>query len=79
MLGRNSNMLGEFFKTYIALVFMQPVHALFYLIFFFSFSEMVIKVPILGIILLFALYRAADIAKAMFGWELGSSIMSLRK
>ena len=79
MLGKNSNMLGEFFKTYIALVFMQPVHALFYLIFFFSFSEMVIKVPVLGIILLYALYRATDVVKAMFGWELGSSILSLNK
>ena len=79
MLGRNSNLLGEFFKTYMALVFMQPLHALFYLIFFFSFSEMVIKVPILGIILLYALYRASDIAKAMLGWDLGSSILALKK
>ena len=79
MLGRNSNMLGQFFKNYISLAFMQPLHVLFYLIFFFSFSEMVIKVPILGIILLYALYRAVDITKAMFGWELGSSIFSFNK
>jgi len=78
MLGKTSNMLGQFFKNYTSLVFMQPLHALFYLIFFFSFSEMVIKVPILGIILLYALYRAVDIIKAMFGWELGSSIFSFK-
>lgn len=79
MLGRDSNILGDFFKNYISLVFMQPLHVLFYLIFFFSFSEMAINVPIVGILLLYALYRANSIAKAMFGWELGSSIFSLKK
>lgn len=76
MLGSDSDLLGRLFKNYIALVFMQPLHAMFYLIFLFTFSEMAIKVPVLGIILLYALYRAGQIAKAMFGWELGSSIFS---
>lgn len=77
MLGKESDTLGELFKIYIALVFMQPLHALFYLIFFFSLSEMAVQVPIIGIILLYALYRAGNIAKAMFGFELSvSSIFS---
>ena len=79
MIGKNSDMLGEFFKIYLVLVFMQPLHAMFYLIFMFSLSEMIIKVPLLGIVLLYALYRAGNIAKAMFGWDLSTSIMSLKK
>lgn len=74
MIGKESDMLGDFFKDYFLLVFMQPLHALFYIVFFFSLSEIAINVPILGILLLFALLRAIDIAKAMFGWELGSSL-----
>ena len=74
MLGKESNMLGDLFKDYTLLVFMQPLHALFYIIFFFSLSEIAINVPVLGIILLFALLRIMDIAKAMFGWELGTSL-----
>ena len=79
MMGKESDVLGEMFKNYISLAFMQPVHALFYLIFFFSLSEIAINVPVVGIILLYALYRASNIAKAMFGWELSSSIFSLKK
>lgn len=78
MLGKESNILGEFFKNYISLAFMQTVHIVFYLIFFFSLSEMAIRVPILGILLLYAVFRASSIAKAMFGWELSSSIFSLK-
>ena len=76
ILGRDVYILGEFFRTYIVFSFMQPLHALFYLIFFFSFSEIAINVPIFGMILLYALYRAGNIAKAMFGWEMSSSILS---
>lgn len=76
MLGKNSNILGDFFRTYIVFSFMQPLHALFYLVFFFSLSEIAVSVPILGMILLYALYRAGNIAKAMFGWEMSSSILA---
>lgn len=76
MLGKESDILANLFKKYIALTFMQPIHALFYLIFFFSLSEIAINVPILGILLLYALYRAESISKAMFGWDLGLSIFS---
>ena len=76
MMGRQSNILGEFFKAYIIFTFMQPFYALFYLIFFFALSEIAIKVPILGILFIYALYRAGNIAKSMFGWRLGSSITS---
>lgn len=76
MIGRESDALGDFFKSYIMLSFMQPFHALFYLIFFVSLSEIAINVPVLGIILLYALYRAENIAKAMFGWEFSTSIFS---
>ena len=79
MLGKDSNILGEFFKTYLILSFMQPFHALVYIVFFFALSEIVINIPILGILFLYALYRAGNIAKAMFGWELGSSIISMNK
>ncbi len=76
MLGKESDTLGSFFKNYISLVFMQPLHALFYIVFLFSLSELAIDVPILGLILLWAIYRATNIAKAMFGWDMGSSILS---
>ena len=78
MLGKESNVLGDFFKNYLALSFMQPLHALFYLIFFFSVSEMAIAVPMVGILLLYAMLRAVSIAKAMFGWEMSTSMFSLK-
>lgn len=78
MLGRESNMLGSLFKNYASLVFLQPIHILFYLIFFFSLSELAMKVPVLGVILLYALYRSEKIIKAMFGWDFGMSIFSLK-
>jgi len=70
MLGKQSNILGEFFKSYAMFAFIPCIHQLFYLIFFFSLSEMAINVPVLGIILLYAIYRSENIAKAMFGWDL---------
>ncbi len=79
MLEKDSDILGNLFKTYISLVFMQPFHALFYIIFFFSLSEIAINIPVLGIALIYALLRAENIVKAMFGWELGSSILSMTK
>ena len=76
MLGNQSDTLGDFFKNYIILTFMQPFHAMFYIIFFFSLSEIAISIPVLGIVLLYALLRAGSIVKAMLGWDLGSSIFS---
>ena len=78
MIGKNSNVLGTFFKTYTMCAFIQPIHALVYIIFFFSLSEIAINVPLLGIVLLYALYRTEKIVKAMFGWDIGTSILSLR-
>ena len=78
ILGKQSNVLGNFFKSYILLTFLQPLHELIYIVFIFSLSEIAINVPALGIVLLLALYRAQNIIKAMFGWELGSSILSFK-
>lgn len=76
MLGKESDTLGEFFKTYMILSFMLPFHAMLYFIFLISMSEIAIQVPIIGIFLLYALLRAGSVAKAMLGFELGSSILS---
>lgn len=78
MLGNESDTLGEYFKDYILLSFMQPFHAMIYIIFFFSLSEIAIGIPVLGIVLLYALLRSGSIVKAMFGWEFGASIFSLK-
>ena len=77
MLGKENNILGTFIKTYIFMEFMQPIHAFFYIIFFFSLSEVAIIAPVLGILLLFAIYRAENIVKSIAGFELGSSILSM--
>lgn len=79
MLGKESGTLGSFFKTYMVNSFMQPVHAFFYLVFFFSFSEIAIRVPVIGILLLYAMLRASTIIKAITGWELGTSVFSANK
>ena len=77
MLGKQSDILGNTFKLYILMDFLQPLHALFYIIFIFSLSQIAINVPVLGIILLYAIYRAEKIVQAMLGVEIGSSILSL--
>lgn len=77
MMGKANNILGTFFQVYIFMEFMQPIHAFFYIIFFFSLSEIAIIAPVLGIFLLFAIYRAENIIKAITGFELGSSILSM--
>ena len=79
MLGKQSNILGNAFKLYIFMEFLQPLHALFYIIFVFSLSQIAINVPVLGIILLYSIYRAEKIVQAMLGIEIGSSILSLKE
>ena len=77
MLGKQSNILGNVFKLYILMEFLQPLNALFYIVFIFSLSQIAINVPVLGIILLYSIYRAEKVVQAMLGVEIGSSILSL--
>lgn len=79
MMGKESDTLGTFFKYYIILSFMMPFHALIYYIFILSMSEIAISVPVLGMILLYALLRAGSVAKAMLGFEMGSSIIGAKE
>ena len=62
-----SNAIKEWIVSYSTNLFIQPVHALIYLIFMFSASEIAMAAPILGIIFLWALERADKIIKAITG------------
>lgn len=59
--------LRNWITKYISLLFIQPIHALFYLLFIFTFSAVAINAPLLGVFFLYALSRAEKIAKLMLG------------
>ena len=64
---KGDNAIISWFKSYATQLFMQPIHAIVYLIFMFSASEIAINAPFLGIAFLWALERAEKIIKAIFG------------
>ena len=75
MIGKDSTILKGFFKEYASNLYMQPLHALLYLVFLFSASEIAITIPVLGIILLYALYRGEKIVKLILDMETGISVL----
>jgi hypothetical protein len=77
MTGGDETTLKSFLQNYVSLLFMQPLHALIYLIFMFTASEIMLKAPLLGIVFLYALYRAEKIIKIMLDLNTGFSLKSL--
>lgn len=75
MIGKESSTLKAWLKKYAALTYIQPIHALLYLIFMFTASEIVVQIPVLGIAMMYALYRGESIAKSMLNLEEGTSIL----
>lgn len=64
---KGENAIANWFKSYITLLGIQPIHAIIYLIFMFSASQIAINAPFLGIIFLWALERSEKIIKSIFG------------
>lgn len=62
-----SNAIWRWFGSYVSLQFIQPIHAVLYLIFQFSAEAIAINAPLLGILFLMVLERAEKIIKAIFG------------
>jgi hypothetical protein len=75
MLGKDSSTLKSWIKKYISLIYMQPIHAILYLVFMFTASEIVVQIPVLAIIMMYALYRGENIAKGLLNMEEGISIL----
>lgn len=63
--------LKAWIKHYTMNVLMQPFHALIYLIFMFTVSEIAIRAPLLGVALLWVLSRAEKIIKVMLEFDFG--------
>lgn len=74
MRGKDGDVLKDFFKNFLSLTFMQPLHAMLYLVIMFSVSEIASTIPLAGIFVLFMLYRSDKIAKTMLQLETGISI-----
>ena len=62
-----STAIYEWITSYATNLFIQPIHAIIYLIFMFTASEIAINAPFLGVIFLWALERAEKIIRAILG------------
>ncbi len=62
-----SDAIMKWFSSYCMNLYIQPIHAIIYLIFMFSATEIAMSAPFLGIIFLWALERADKIIKAITG------------
>ena len=62
-----SDAIVKWFSSYCMNLFIQPIHAIIYLIFMFSAAEIATNAPFLGVIFLWALERADKIIKAITG------------
>lgn len=65
----SSDAITKWFSSYCMNLFIQPIHAIIYLIFMFSANEIATSAPFLGIIFLWALERADKIIKAITGFN----------
>ena len=65
----NGNAILRWVGTYLTLLFIQPIHAIIYLIFVFSAAEIAIQAPLLGILFLMALDRAEKVIRAILGLD----------
>jgi hypothetical protein len=79
MNGKDNNILKTWLSQYNSLLFLQPIHALIYIIFLFTASQIAINAPLLGLLFLYALYRAEKIVKLMLNMQDGLSISSFFK
>lgn len=62
-----SDAIMKWISSYCMNLYIQPIHAIIYLIFMFSASEIAMNAPFLGVIFLWALERADKIIKAITG------------
>jgi len=69
--GKDNNVLGEWFSQYISNLVLQPMHAVIYLIFIFTASEIALRAPLLGIVFIWALSRSEKIVKLMLNINTG--------
>lgn len=69
--GKSNNILGEWLKQYTANLIMQPMHAMLYLIFIFTASQIAINAPLLALVFIWALVRAEKIVKLMLNINVG--------
>jgi hypothetical protein len=79
MNGKDNSILRNWANQFTSLLFLQPIHGLIYIVFIFSISEIAINAPFVGIIFLYALYRAEKIVKLMLNMKDGISVSSLIK
>lgn len=64
---KGNNPIWGWVKSFAMQLYIQPIHAIIYLVFMFSATEIAINAPFLGIMFLWALERAEKIIKAIFG------------
>ena len=57
---------AAWFREYIMNIFIQPLHAILYMVFLFTANEIAVEVPAVGIIFLLSLTRAEKIIKTIF-------------
>ena len=74
MKGDEKSTISSWLKKYVTFLFIQPIHALLYIIFMFTASELAINAPLLGITFLWALSRAEKVAKIMLNMQGGFSL-----
>lgn len=63
---KGENAIANWFSTYLITLSIQPIHAIIYLIFMFSASEIAINAPFLGIAFLWMLERSEKVIQAIF-------------
>ena len=75
--GRDGS-IGDWLSQYVTYTFMQPLHALLYLVFMFMANNIAIRAPLLGILFLWALSRAEKIFSIILEIDFGkiSSLFS---
>lgn len=62
---KGSNPITSWLGSYTLLLFIQPIHAVLYLVFMFTAGEIATRAPFLGIALLWAIDRAEKVIKAI--------------
>ena len=65
-------------NEFLTLVFIQPLHALLYILIFVSASEIMLISPFLACLLIWSISKVEGILKNMFGLNKGGTIKSLR-
>ncbi len=63
---KEGNVLIDWIIQYATNIFIQPIHAVLYLVLLFTVSEIAIKAPLLGVVFIWALLRSEKIVKLLF-------------